>query len=563
MQLTSAREKERPLVLIVDDDFTIRLLMREALEQAGFLVAEAENGPAALTSFTQHPPEIVLLDVIMPDVDGFTTCAALRKLPGGARVPIVMATGLDDLDSINRAYEVGATDFITKPMVWPILGHRVHYILRSSRAMEELHDSQSALRQAHNELELRVQERTAELAHTNRALQDEVSERKRTEEALQKAHQRLRFHVENSPLAVVEWDNEFRVQGWSLQAEQIFGWKAEEVLGKRATEWRFIPPEDLAKVNKVIQELLTGHSPRQVLVTQNYRQDGSTIDCEWYHSALVDERGRLISLLSLVQDVTERKALERLKDELVSTVSHELRTPLASLRGFAELMLTRAFSLVQQREFLTIILNESKRLADLINDFLDLQRIEAGRQEYHFKPVEVLSLVGETVAVFQANSNGIAIHLLKEPTPPLVHADADRLRQVLLNLLSNAVKFSPHGGEITIGTRQEAADVVVWIRDQGIGIAPDALPKLFTKFFRANNKETRRISGTGLGLALVKRIITAHGGHIWVESELGKGSTFFFTLPIVTATTSSLSSPRTHQSGGTTNTPQYPSRLNA
>jgi len=468
----------------------------------------------------------------MPDVDGFTTCAALRQLPGGARVPVVMVTGLDDLDSINRAYEVGATDFITKPIVWPILGHRVHYILRSSRAMEELHESQAALRQAHNELELRVQERTAELAHTNRALQDEVTERKRTEEALQEAHQRLRFHVENSPLAVIEWDSEFCIQGWSPQAEHIFGWKAHEVLGKQPTEWLFTPPEETSKLNEIKMELLTGHSLRRVVINQNYRQDGSTIDCEWYSSALVDEHGQLISVLSLVQDVTERKVVERLKDELVSTISHELRTPLASLRGFTELMLTRKFSLERQREFLSIIHNESKRLTNLINDFLDLQRIEAGRQEYHFKATDVLALARETVAIFQGNSSGIAIHLVQEPVPPFVHADADRLRQVFLNLLSNAVKFSPHGGEITIGTRQEGADLMLWVRDQGVGIAPDALPKLFTKFFRADNKETRTIGGTGLGLALVKRIITAHGGQIWVESTLGKGSTFFFTLPI-------------------------------
>ena len=561
MQSTSPMEKEQPLVLIVDDDFTIRLLMREALEQSGFLVTEAENGPEALTLFTQQPPAIVLLDVMMPDVDGFTTCAALRQLPGGARVPVVMVTGLDDLDSINRAYEVGATDFITKPIVWPILGHRVHYILRSSRAMEELHESQAALRQAHNELELRVQERTAELAHTNRALQDEVTERKRTEEALQEAHQRLRFHVENSPLAVIEWDSEFQVQGWSPQAEHIFGWKAAEVLGKQITECPFVPLEETTKVGKGISDLLTGHSSRQVVVNQNYRQDGSIVDCEWYSSALVDEQGRLISVLSLVQDVTERKALERLKDELVSTVSHELRTPLASLRGFAELMLTRAFSLAQQREFLTIIHNETKRLANLINDFLDLQRIEAGHQEYHFKATDILAVASETVAVFQANSNGIVIHLAKEPAPPPVHADVDRIRQVLLNLLSNAVKFSPHGGDITIGTRQEGADLVLWVRDQGVGIAPDTLPKLFTKFFRADNKETRKIGGTGLGLALVKRIITAHGGHVWVESELGKGSTFFFTLPIEGGTL--FSSPTSHQNKDATQSQQHPLRLSA
>lgn len=559
MQLTSSTEKERPLVLIVDDDFTIRLLMREALEQSGFLVTEAGNGPEALTLFPQQPPAIVLLDVMMPDVDGFMTCAALRRLPGGARIPVVMVTGLDDLDSINRAYEVGATDFITKPIVWPILGHRVHYILRSSRAMEELRESQAALRQAHNELELRVQERTAELAHTNRALQDEVAERTRTEEALQEAHQRLRFHVENSPLAVIEWDSEFCVQGWSPQAEHIFGWKAEEVLGKQAMEWPFVPPEEVTRVSKAMEDLLTGHSPREAVANQNYRQDGSIVDCEWYNSAFVDKQRGLISVLSLVQDVTERKAVERLKDELVSTISHELRTPLASLRGFAELLLTRKFPLEQQREFLSIIHNESKRLANLLNDFLDLQRMEAGRQEYHFKATDILALASETIAVFQANNNGATIRLMQEPIPPFVHADADRLRQVFLNLLSNAVKFSPHGGEITVGTRQEGADLMLWVCDQGIGIAPDALPKLFTKFFRADNKETRTIGGTGLGLALVKRIITAHGGDIWVESTLGKGSTFFFTLPLETEAASL----NRHQNEAAMQNQQYPFRLSA
>jgi PAS domain S-box-containing protein len=535
MQPSYSVGKEQPLVLIVDDDFTIRLLMREALEQSGFLVTEAGSGPEALTLFTQQLPEIVLLDVMMPDVDGFTTCTSLRQLPGGARVPVVMVTGLDDLESINCAYEAGATDFITKPIVWPILGHRVHYILRASRAMAELHDSQAALRRAHDELELRVRERTAELAHTNSALQEEIGERKRAEEALQEAHQRLRFHVENSPLAVIEWDSDFRIQGWSPQAEQIFGWKAEEVIGKHTTEWRFVPPEQTATINKAISEILTGQAPRQVFISQNYRKDGSTIDCEWYHSALVDEQNRLVSVLSLVQDVTERKVVERLKDELVSTVSHELRTPLSSLRGFAELMLTREFSLERQREFLSIIHDESKRLTNLINDFLDLQRIEAGRQEYHFKATDVLALAHEAGAVFQGNGNGIAIHIETEPPPPPVYADADRIRQVLLNLLSNAVKFSPQGGTITIGTRREGADLVVRVRDQGIGIAPDAFPKLFTKFFRADNKETRTIGGTGLGLALVKRIVTAHGGNVWVESAVGKGSTFFFTLPVETA----------------------------
>jgi signal transduction histidine kinase len=122
---------------------------------------------------------------------------------------------------------------------------------------------------------------------------------------------------------------------------------------------------------------------------------------------------------------------------------------------------------------------------------------------------------------------------MSEPVAP-VWADGDSIRQVVTNLLSNAIKYSPHGGEVTIGARQEGAEVIVWVADQGIGIPPAALPKLFSKFFRVDNEQTKKIRGTGLGLALVKEIIEEHQGRVWVESELGKGSTFFFSLPVAT-----------------------------
>ena len=138
-----APQKDRPVVLIADDDVTMRLLMRETLEQAGFTVEEAEDGAHALSAFVRVRPDIVLLNVLMPKMDGFTTCATLRTLPGGAHTPVLMVTGLDDIESINRAYEVGATDFITKPFNWTILGHRVRYLLRASRAVEALRKSEA------------------------------------------------------------------------------------------------------------------------------------------------------------------------------------------------------------------------------------------------------------------------------------------------------------------------------------------------------------------------------------------------------------------------------------
>ena len=235
------------------------------------------------------------------------------------------------------------------------------------------------------------------------------------------------------------------------------------------------------------------------------------------------------------RDITERKEVEQLKEDLVSTVSHELRTPLASLRGFAELMRTREFPLAQRRQYLTIMEKETIRLATLINDFLDLQRIESGHQTYRMERLDVVPLLKEVLALFSFDKTTHAFQLDVPGVPLLVHADEDRVQQVLTNLLSNAVKFSPNGGTIRVEAEQREGCVVVKIHDEGIGLAPEMLPQLFRKFFRAGNAATRKIGGTGLGLALVKQIIEAHGGQVWVESTQGAGSTFSFSLPISTA----------------------------
>ncbi len=233
---------------------------------------------------------------------------------------------------------------------------------------------------------------------------------------------------------------------------------------------------------------------------------------------------------ALQKEVEERRKAEVLKDELVATVSHVLRTPLSSLLGFAELMLDRDFEPGQRREFLEIIHSESLRLTQLINDFLDLQRIESGRMSYHFSAVDIAGIVRESAAIYGLDCS---LHRFSIEVPQeiaKVHADPDRIRQVLANLCSNAVKFSPHGGTVTIRATQADGMVEVSVRDEGIGIPEEVMPRLFQKFYRADNADTRRIGGTGLGLALIREIITAHEGRVWVESTPGAGSTFFFTL---------------------------------
>lgn len=527
----SSEVNTRPIVLVVDDSPTVLLQMRRSLEQAGFVVEGALSGAETLTIFPQLNPDIVLLDVMMPCMDGFETCARLRQLPDGDRTPIVMITSLDDIYSINRAYEVGATDFVTKPINATLLSHRLRYMLRANKALQELYISKEALHHAHAELETRVAERTVELQRAAELLQCEVQEHRHTAEELRKAHASLQFLVDNSPLAVVEWDKQWRVQRWSTQAERIFGWQAAEVLGKHPDEWPFVVGEDKEIVDRGVAQLQKG-DPRNVTRNRNYRKDGTVIEAEWFNSALRDESGAIVSLLSLAQDITERQQAERLKDELVSTVSHELRTPLTSLRGFTELMLKRDFSPQKQREFLSIIYNESVRLTNLINDFLDIQRMESGRQVYHFETVSLPEFIRDTLSLFMTQGGTHDFRLELGATLEPARADSDCLRQVLTNLLSNAIKFSPKGGVVTVSAWRQDEQLLISVADQGMGIPQEALSQLFSKFFRVDNQETRSIGGTGLGLALVKKIIEAHEGEVWVESAEGVGSTFFFTLPL-------------------------------
>jgi signal transduction histidine kinase len=241
------------------------------------------------------------------------------------------------------------------------------------------------------------------------------------------------------------------------------------------------------------------------------------------------------SLESTVADLEERNRKlyesEQVKSELVSSVSHELRTPLASVLGFSALMLERDLPPDEMARYLEVIRAEARRLAALLNDLLDLQRVEAQTLELHVQEFDLNDLLATQVTLYSAQSEAHRLRLDRIGEPITVRGDRDRLAQVVGNLLSNAIKYSPGGGEVQIRAAQLGDEAWVWVQDHGLGIPAGHQDRIFTKFFRGDVGRERGISGTGLGLVLARQIVEAHGGEVGFESEEDVGSTFWFWLP--------------------------------
>ncbi len=235
-----------------------------------------------------------------------------------------------------------------------------------------------------------------------------------------------------------------------------------------------------------------------------------------------------------LRDVTKQAEIDRMKNELISIVSHELRSPLANITGYVDLVLSEPDIALsdEHRNLLQVAHKNSTKLSKLIDDMLDLSKLDAGKAEMSFDEVDLSSLIHFAHLSFRHEAELKNIDLKqKVEGKPVVIGDVDRLQQVLNNLVSNAIKYSPDGGEVVLACHENDTAVEVSVSDTGIGISPEDQVKLFQRFFRVRNSETRKIRGTGLGLSIAKSIVDAHGGRLIVTSEHGKGSYFTMTLP--------------------------------
>jgi PAS domain S-box-containing protein len=488
-------ERRQPVVLVVDDDATVRLVASTALKRGGFTVADAEDGPEAVSAFQRLQPDIVLLDVMMPGMDGFQTCQALRKLPAGQTTPVIMMTGLDDIESINRAYDAGATEFITKPVNWLILQHRLRYILRATVSADRLRRSEAK----------------------NRALLNAI------------------------PDLMLRVDKAGSVMEFKCAKDFDFDLPLREIIGKKVSE--ILPSEVSGQVEHHLEQAL------QTDTTQEFEHqlsmNGQNLNCET--RIIISSEDREEALV-IVRDITERRCLEAQllhaqKMEAVGTlaggIAHDFNNLLQAVQGYAELLLLKNTEANSGYQELQKILSAAKKGGELTRQMLTFSRkLESKRQ-----PVDLNHVVGEVQKLLERTIPKmieLEVHLAEDLKT--VNADFGQLEQVLLNLAVNAKDAMPDGGKLVIATQNTTRDidygnaqlragpgeyVLLSISDTGEGVDQKAMDHIFEPFF--STKDVGK--GTGLGLSMVYGIVTNHEGYIDCCSKPGEGTVFKIYLP--------------------------------
>ena len=370
------------------------------------------------------------------------------------------------------------------------------------------------------ELEQRVAQRTAEL--------QDAFDRVRANE------QRIQTIIEAAQDPFIAIDLRGRITDWSTQAEVVFGWGREEVLGRRAGEL-LLPKGSAADLDLALATYArTGRAQfmNQAIERVLVDRDGREIPVEVKIGLVSTGRERFFG--AFLHDISQRKEVERLKDEFISTVSHELRTPLTAIYGSLNLLTSgMAGELPEEaKELLSISHESTERLIRLINDLLDLEKIASGKIEYRVQVQPLAPLVQQAVRDTQAYADGLLVRLdLQVRGEPVVGADADRIVQVCVNLLSNAVKFSPAGAQVEVVVEESEGWARVGVVDHGPGVPPEFHDRVFERFAQADSSARRAKGGTGLGLAICRSIVEAHGGRMGFTSELGVRTEFFFELP--------------------------------
>jgi signal transduction histidine kinase len=533
-------------VLLVEDSEDDALIIRESLPEATFEIEWAERFAAALERLAKSRFDAVLLDLSLPDAYGLDTIGRMQSQ--AARVPIVVLTGLDDEETALKAVERGAQDFLIKGQVnGPLLARSLRYAVQRHRAEEALKERNRellVLRRISEVilgsldlnfvlgqiLEQAIQSGAFDLG--NIRLLDSTGET--LEVAVARGYrdpQNILSHRKISRTAEARRSSHF---GAALFERPFFEEDVSASGGLRTFKkegvrsFVGVPVRAENEVLGILQ--LASRTPRR------FRSEELRL---W--ETLGNQMGIAVQRARLYEE-TRRQAREleranKLQADFSAMIAHDLRSPLVNILGVVEVMMQGVFGAVteEQSKWLARLQANARGLVDLISDFLDLSKLESGYIDLQRQRVALGEIIERSIENFRliAANRKISLRGTVDSALPPVDADPRRLDQVLNNLISNAIKFTPEGGEVEVAAASAGHDQArLSVRDNGEGIAPEEIGQIFEKYRQGGNVRQAKEKGTGLGLVICKMIVEAHGGRIWAESEPGKGSVFYVSLPL-------------------------------
>lgn len=511
-------EPKSSSILVVDDDGLIRELLSTWLEHRGHKVTKAKNGQQALELHRQQSFDLILLDIMMPEMDGFDVLTALKE--AGNTTPVVVMSALSDLKSVVACIKLGAEDFLSKPIESELLWAR----LNSSLEKKHFRDAQQSWLEELNLLQEIDQELNTTLDR--------------------KAISWLTLHWGMQKTAALA-SCIGAVEGNKLQARTVQGIEATPLpvlsVDEHLTEITQAPVPKNGRLHPQAQYRLTMPIYRNAII-----RDMAVFDL----AAPVSETTiRFLKRLSIhiaiamhnAQLYADVKAANKAKSNFVAMVSHELKNPLTSIQSYTYLLSRHGAKLPTetQANYLNIISEGTTRIHNLALELDDITQIETGQFRLKLEPVALPDVLKNVLNMFgpqvEEKQQTLTVEMAK--TVPQVRADAKRLSQILTNLISNASKYTPENGRIHISAKVVATDsghqLKIAVQDNGIGIMPIDQSRVFSQFFRADDELVAAVRGTGLGLNITKKLVELQGGEIGFTSEHRHGSTFFFTLPVI------------------------------
>ena len=498
---SSMQKSTRADILVIDDTPENLHLLSSMLTERNYKVRSVTKGLTGLRGAIAAPPDLILLDINMPEVNGYDVCMQLKRNETTQHIPVIFISALSDIVDKVRAFNAGGVDFITKPFQIDEVLARIKTHLTLSRLQKQ------------------------QEAHSAR-LQKEIDERRRAEETFEKA-----FLASPSPIAINNLcDGTFVAVNPSFS--RLSGYAQQDILGQTDVELGFW--QESALYQEALAQVSKGETCNSIELECKTRQGE-------VHTVLLSLEKIILNkescVLNIINDITERK---RLENEFISVVSHELRTPMHSLVGALDLLSTGELGELteQGRTILSVATSNTERLIRLVNDILDLERLKLGETSLERSHCNIESLCHQAVQAMQAMADRAEIALTLQAESVPVHVDCDRILQTLTNLLSNAIKFSPAGSTVLLSaalvpTKPDSTvpELHITVSDRGRGIPPAQLETIFDRFQQVDASDSRKKGGTGLGLAICRKILQQHGGKIWAESQLHEGSTFHITLP--------------------------------